>query len=850
MEQLQVLFSTIEAEIVSKTWNLCNENLDETSMVLSFIAENNTTSQQQLYLMELLEKFDNIDKTTILRTWKQSNQIYYDTIVKLRKAVSTYNINKLKITTKKKKKLFENKRYLCILSIKERNEMKIMREVCLYILWNIISYPTNMKYRQISTNSFYQILKRKCDSLSVNVDELFVDVEYFLKEWGFQKGNDCNWYYHEDIQLLLLWKCYQSWIYEQPMYYFYKTRVNIPGTICMLSNGKWKKYENCVIEWKNLKVKTLQVGNPKRSSLEFNVHIQWYNDCSEIQTSCIKYCCLILDHSWHLRTINYFDREHLSNCCSEFNSFQAIHNRDNVNIFKEPLNPYSMTLKQGLQCFKEKLQIRQQSLTGEDELVRFNCNFDKCKPPIPLDINEDILLNDIYKHLPHYPNIQVNWNILSLFVVPYKHTICIERTDVPKNIINEDIVSLSNQKPKFNPLLYECDFHKFKIIEDTVTRIYTSSKNELKLLLHEVIKNGYLSDLITCQYKNNKREEKQRYENIKQQIHYKDSNADELILNDKILTIINELETLYHEDIHKQIGYPLSLENICAILLYCGKACNVEFSYDQIHFQHFKWKSLDKCLQSAIMILHTHERREEENIELYCGLKGVRLKNEKEIKAGFFISHISTSDDLQVAKMFRTDQGCILHFHSSMRRANLIDSCDVSWISPYKHEREILFARTRTEFNFDEKKHKELIAWNAKIESEDKKTQMILLTWAMHDQFIQQTVNISKIWNHSIDLNLIHMILFNTQGNVDLTIQCLATFKEWRMQPNNKKKYEEIKNEFLERRCCNHHINFFFIFFEKEVPEYTSIELAILFTLLNGLPFEKFEESERTTNKK
>ncbi|ETO31608.1 hypothetical protein RFI_05512 [Reticulomyxa filosa] len=75
------------------------------------------------------------------------------------------------------------------------------------------------------------------------------------------------------------------------------------------------------------------------------------------------------------------------------------------------------------------------------------------------------------------------------------------------------------------------------------------------------------------------------------------------------------------------MGYPLQLHEIYAILLYCGKSCSSQFSYDQITFKHFKWVYLDHFLQF-------HERREESETELSCGLKGVRFENiEKEIKS-------------------------------------------------------------------------------------------------------------------------------------------------------------------------------------------------------------------------
>ncbi|ETO00274.1 hypothetical protein RFI_37173, partial [Reticulomyxa filosa] len=134
-----------------------------------------------------------------------------------------------------------------------------------------------------------------------------------------------------------------------------------------------------------------------------------------------------------------------------------------------------------------------------------------------------------------------------------KRTISIERNNLLKNVPIQDIIISSNQKSKFNPLLYECDLYKLKIIKDTIHK-----------LLHEIINNDFLCDLITLQYTINKIEKKILYDNIKKQINFneKDKNG-ELILNDKILTILNELKILYHDDIHKHMGYPLQLYQIC-----------------------------------------------------------------------------------------------------------------------------------------------------------------------------------------------------------------------------------------------------------------------------------------------
>ncbi|ETN98867.1 hypothetical protein RFI_38620 [Reticulomyxa filosa] len=141
----------------------------------------------------------------------------------------------------------------------------------------------------------------------------------------------------------------------------------------------------------------------------------------------------------------------------------------------------------------------------------------------------------------------------------------------------------------------------------------------------------------------------------------------------------------------------------------------------------------------------------------------------------------------------------------------------------------------------------EQFAWNAKVDSEDKCTQMILLTWVRYDQYIQQTMQISAMWNYSIDFNLIYTILRSVQGGIDQAIEALSVFEAWKMQTNNIKKYKKKKKEFIERRCRNHDINLFSIFLVEEgfIKE-TSIEFAAVNTINNGIPFV---EKDKVTKK-
>ncbi|ETO00077.1 hypothetical protein RFI_37382, partial [Reticulomyxa filosa] len=169
----------------------------------------------------------------------------------------------------------------------------------------------------------------------------------------------------------------------------------------MLLNGKWKEYKSIfdyehrtimLFDENKLKIKSLQLGNPNKSSLEFNVSIQLYNDI-DVNDTYAKWACLILNHTWHFRTMDSDDRDELSNCVSEFNSFNIIW-KDIHTTHKEPLNPYSITFKQGIQYIQHNLQMLHHFVDGTDELISFECEFDKYKPEISSKISKISKMND------------------------------------------------------------------------------------------------------------------------------------------------------------------------------------------------------------------------------------------------------------------------------------------------------------------------------------------------------------------------------------------------------------------------------------------------------------------------
>ncbi|ETN97804.1 hypothetical protein RFI_39722 [Reticulomyxa filosa] len=157
--------------------------------------------------MKLFKNFCNqLEKTTISQTWRNCNQIFVDTIVKLREICITLNLNELNT-------------YKISLLYQEENEFKIIREMCLHILWNILKYPKHIKYRQIHKQALYNYLSQKCHTLGTDFERILIAIEKNLQFIGFKKEND-KWYYrYNNIQLSHLWKCYRLVINLQPMYF-------------------------------------------------------------------------------------------------------------------------------------------------------------------------------------------------------------------------------------------------------------------------------------------------------------------------------------------------------------------------------------------------------------------------------------------------------------------------------------------------------------------------------------------------------------------------------------------------------------------------------------------------------
>ncbi|ETO19849.1 hypothetical protein RFI_17378 [Reticulomyxa filosa] len=158
-------------------------------------------------LMILFEMFGNrIGRTEILRRWTKRNQVFIDTFMDLNNVCVDMNINGKNIGNKKYR-------------TEEKSDLKIVREMCLHVLWNILTKPKKTKYQQINSFALQKNFKHKCLQ-TVYLSQSLSALEHHLQEFGFEKRADTNWYLAGPIHLLRLWKCYSDWINTQKLYLY------------------------------------------------------------------------------------------------------------------------------------------------------------------------------------------------------------------------------------------------------------------------------------------------------------------------------------------------------------------------------------------------------------------------------------------------------------------------------------------------------------------------------------------------------------------------------------------------------------------------------------------------------
>eukprot|EP01084_Bolivina_argentea_P244069 408963_1 len=191
---------------------------------------------------------------------------------------------------------------------------------------------------------------------------------------------------------------------------------------------------------------------------------------------------------------------------------------------------------------------------------------------------------------------------------------------------------------------------------------YNEQDGYLNALIFEVIYNGYKADL--C-------------------LQTEDLDNDEF----SILRIVDEKMKAKR---HQIMDSPLNRAQMLAIILYTGCDCNFDLCISQRNGDFMKWKWFDFCLYYGIQKL---SEKETGSYKLYSGLSNVKLEK-KEIKNGYFITYVSTTWIKEVSSTFVGDKGMIIQVDESYRTGRWTNICDVSWISKFPDECEVLISRS------------------------------------------------------------------------------------------------------------------------------------------------------------
>ena len=96
------------------------------------------------------------------------------------------------------------------------------------------------------------------------------------------------------------------------------------------------------------------------------------------------------------------------------------------------------------------------------------------------------------------------------------------------------------------------------------------------------------------------------------------------------------------------------------------------------------------CLWDAIFALSISEIG---SFAVFSGLHSVKL-DRKSVDNGYFVTYVSTSWRKEVAMSFMKGEGMMIQFDKKYKDSHHVLCCDVSWISKFPDECEILFARS------------------------------------------------------------------------------------------------------------------------------------------------------------
>ncbi len=203
-------------------------------------------------------------------------------------------------------------------------------------------------------------------------------------------------------------------------------------------------------------------------------------------------------------------------------------------------------------------------------------------------------------------------------------------------------------------------------------------------LMKEVIANGFIDDLL--------------YGSLT-----RDAPIDVLNLKMrdlKTFQIMRVVEAKMAHPWHKKMGDPLINKPafMLSLILCTDGECNYDLCQSQRDGNYEKWKIFDFCLDSAIRILSKCESFDRD-FPLFCGLRHVKF-HESIVESGFFPTYLHASKSKHVAVRFRGKRGVLFKIEKSIKslssstgRGFLEPCADVSWISQFDFELEVLFRR-------------------------------------------------------------------------------------------------------------------------------------------------------------
>ena len=250
-------------------------------------------------------------------------------------------------------------------------------------------------------------------------------------------------------------------------------------------------------------------------------------------------------------------------------------------------------------------------------------------------------------------------------------------------------------------------------------------------LLVEVIRNGYIDDLLPNREENSMYGEKKymlnKLESMMKQYqtvidshehdHEKEKNLQLAMLSflfggfcENAFKIFKQVDKKMNHLRLKKIGSPLHGSEVLALILYCNGECNYDLCLTQRSGDdkiQKKWPLFDCLVNRSIVILSEFEEHWE---NIYSGISGVFYKFNQIRDIVYLTTNVSFTTDLKVAKQFRGSSGMIIGLNMKRSYAvatNSFHACDVSWVSGQPWEKEILCTRG-SEIRFYSYKMKEI----------------------------------------------------------------------------------------------------------------------------------------------